>query len=80
VDAVRDIRLQVIADGLFHVLMYLLAALGLWMIWRARAGMAHRASGHWLWGSALVAGPVAALPSADASQVIVLFAPGVRCW
>jgi uncharacterized membrane protein len=32
----RDIKTQILADGLFHVLMYLLAALGLWKLWKAR--------------------------------------------
>lgn len=33
----RDLRTQVLADGLFHVLMYLITAFGLWLLWRARA-------------------------------------------
>lgn len=40
VDAVRDLRLQLLADGLFHALMYLLAAAGLALLWRGRAGLA----------------------------------------
>lgn len=32
----RDLRTQVLADGLFHVLMYLITALGLWLLWRVR--------------------------------------------
>ena len=31
-----DLRFQVVADGWFHVLMYAVAALGLWRLWRAR--------------------------------------------
>lgn len=34
--ALRDIRVQILADGLFHVLMYGLAVLGLALLWRAR--------------------------------------------
>jgi uncharacterized membrane protein len=30
----RDIRFQVAADGYFHALMYLIAAAGLWLLWR----------------------------------------------
>jgi uncharacterized membrane protein len=34
----RDIERQVLADGMFHVLMYLLAVLALWMLWKGRDG------------------------------------------
>ena len=37
-ESVRDIRVQILADGLFHVLMYAIAAVGLWLLWRARHG------------------------------------------
>jgi uncharacterized membrane protein len=37
-EAVRDIRVQILADGLFHVLMYAIAAVGLWLLWRGRRG------------------------------------------
>ena len=37
-DPFRDLRVQVMADGLFHALMYLLAAAGLWRLWRHRDG------------------------------------------
>jgi uncharacterized membrane protein len=37
-EAVRDIRVQILADGLFHVLMYAIAAFGLWLLWRGRRG------------------------------------------
>src|SRR5688500_13562912 len=33
----RDLRAQIVADGLFHVAMYLITATGLWLLWRARA-------------------------------------------
>ena len=35
----RDLRTQVLADGLFHVFVYALTALGLWLLWRARTGL-----------------------------------------
>ncbi|MBB5710598.1 DUF2243 domain-containing protein [Sphingomonas xinjiangensis] len=35
----QDLRTQVLADGLFHVFVYALTALGLWLLWRARAGL-----------------------------------------
>lgn len=38
-EALRDIRAQILADGAFHVGMYAIAVVGLWMIWRRRAGL-----------------------------------------
>ncbi|MCR0985177.1 DUF2243 domain-containing protein [Roseomonas populi] len=38
-EALRDIRNQILADGLFHVAVYLLAALGLVGLWRTRGGL-----------------------------------------
>lgn len=32
----EDIRFQVAADGYFHALMYVIAAVGLWMLWASR--------------------------------------------
>lgn len=32
----RDIRLLILGDGLFHLLMYIIAGVGLWLLWRAR--------------------------------------------
>lgn len=32
----QDIRVQILADGLFHLLMYLIAFIGLWKLWKAR--------------------------------------------
>ena len=37
VPAVDTIRLQVLWDGYFHALMYLVAVIGLWGLWRSRA-------------------------------------------
>ena len=39
-DAFRDIGTQILADGLFHVLMYIVTAAGLWILWRRRAALA----------------------------------------
>ena len=33
----RDIRMQILMDGLFHVLHYVIALAGLWPLWRGRA-------------------------------------------
>lgn len=43
VPAVSSIRMQVLWDGYFHALMYLIAAVGLWGLWRARADL----NGNW---------------------------------
>lgn len=47
-----DIRFQVAADGYFHALMYVIAAVGLWLLWASRSD-AH-ASGRLLSGSILI--------------------------
>ena len=33
----QDLRVQVLADGLFHLLMYVIAAVGLWLLVRSRS-------------------------------------------
>jgi len=52
-EALRDIRAQILADGMFHVAVYAIAALGLWLLWRARGGVAS-ADGRRLFGAALL--------------------------
>ncbi len=32
----QDMRVQILADGLFHLLMYMIAIAGLWSLWRGR--------------------------------------------
>src|SRR3954447_8132682 len=32
-ETLKDIRTQVLADGLFHVLMYIIGCVGLWLLW-----------------------------------------------
>lgn len=49
-----DLRVQVLADGLFHLLMYLIAAAGLWLLWRARHGLGAPGSGRSLAASLLI--------------------------
>ena len=41
----NDIRAQVFADGMFHVLMYLIALWGLALLWRSRQAFAHASGG-----------------------------------
>jgi uncharacterized membrane protein len=50
----QDLRNQVLADGWFHVGVYAIAALGLWMLWRARAGVSATAADRRLVGAALL--------------------------
>ena len=52
VPGMEDLRLQILWDGWFHALMYVLAAVALWGLWRAR----HRAAGLNATGGALLAG------------------------
>ena len=35
----RDIKVQILADGLFHLLMYVIAVIGLWKLWKVRAAV-----------------------------------------
>jgi uncharacterized membrane protein len=48
----HDIRLLILADGLFHMLMYAVAVVGLWLLWRSRHPLAHGSRG--ILGNALL--------------------------
>jgi uncharacterized membrane protein len=50
----RDLRVQVMADGLFHAAMYLIAAIALWNLFRARQIFAERAADRLLAANALI--------------------------
>lgn len=52
--AFRDIRVQILADGLFHVLMYVIAAVGLWLLWRTRLELAGSGADRVLLANALI--------------------------
>jgi uncharacterized membrane protein len=52
-EALRDIRAQILADGMFHVAVYAIAALGLWLLWRARGGLG-AADGRRVFGAVLL--------------------------
>lgn len=39
-EARQDLSVLLLADGLFHLLMYLVTAFGLWLMWRARRAFA----------------------------------------
>lgn len=53
VEAMRDMRLQLMADGLFHALMYLVAAIAIAGLWRRREALAWPGAGRMLGGLAL---------------------------
>jgi hypothetical protein len=46
--------LQIFADGLFHGAMYVVAAAGLWLLWRARRELAAARAGRILFGDVLI--------------------------
>ncbi|MEX2630413.1 MAG: DUF2243 domain-containing protein [Tistlia sp.] len=52
--AFRDIRVQILADGLFHVLMYLIAGAGLWLLWRTRREYGEPGADRLLFANALI--------------------------
>jgi uncharacterized membrane protein len=49
----RDLRMQVLADGIFHLLMYAIALAGLWSLWRSR-GLAQPPDGRRLLADGLL--------------------------
>ncbi|AWK87337.1 DUF2243 domain-containing protein [Azospirillum thermophilum] len=49
-----DLRVQVLADGLFHALMYVIALAGLWLLWRSRATLAAQGAGRAVTAGALL--------------------------
>ncbi|KAA0683617.1 DUF2243 domain-containing protein [Roseomonas genomospecies 6] len=52
--AVQDIRVQILADGLFHLMMYIVAGGGLWLLWRNRRAFAGPGVDRRLFASALI--------------------------
>jgi uncharacterized membrane protein len=53
-DALRDLRVQILADGLFHVFMYVVALLGFWQLWRTRREYAKPMADRLLIANALI--------------------------
>jgi uncharacterized membrane protein len=49
-----DLRVQILADGLFHLLMYVLALAGLVLLWRSRAEPGRPAAGRMLLAAVLI--------------------------
>ena len=52
--AAQDIRTQILADGLFHVLMYAIATFGLVYLWKSRKEFSEPGAGKWLFGTMLL--------------------------
>jgi uncharacterized membrane protein len=50
----RDLRVQVLADGLFHAVMYVIAAIGLWLLCRTRGELADAGADRVLLATALL--------------------------
>ncbi len=48
----RDLRNLIVMDGVYHVAVYAIAALGLWLLWRARAGLSGDGADRRLLGAA----------------------------
>ncbi|MFN7103463.1 MAG: DUF2243 domain-containing protein [Pseudorhizobium sp.] len=53
-EARQDIRFLILTDGLFHALMYVIAAVGLWLLWRARTAFAAAGADRLLCANALI--------------------------
>lgn len=53
-ETAADLRFQVLADGLFHVFTYVVTAIGLWLLWRARGAFAAPRAGTRLAGAGLI--------------------------
>ena len=53
-DRWRDIRMQILMDGWFHVLHYVIALVGLWLLWRARGGLTQARASRGLGGAVLL--------------------------
>ncbi len=54
VEGVGDVRDQILFDGLFHALMYVIAAVGLGLLWGSRRQAAAPDAGRLLFGNVLV--------------------------
>jgi len=50
----QDIRVLILWDGIFHVLMYVIAGIGLWLLWRARKEFPAAGADRRLFANALI--------------------------
>lgn len=53
-EAFGDLRVQVLADGLFHMAMYVIAAVGLWLLWSTRREFARAGADRWMFANILI--------------------------
>ncbi|MBP2159363.1 MULTISPECIES: DUF2243 domain-containing protein [Asticcacaulis] len=49
-----DLRGQILADGLFHAAMYLIVAVGMWLVWKARSEMSGSGAGRQVFAHLLI--------------------------
>ena len=50
----HDVRVLILWDGIFHLLMYVVAFVGLWLLWRGRAEFSGRGADRRLFANALI--------------------------
>lgn len=53
-NAFLDMRIQVLADGVFHLLMYVIAVWGLYLMWNDRDELAWKGNGYQLLAHAFI--------------------------
>lgn len=53
-DALRDLRTQILADGRFHVFIYLVMAAGLWLLRETASGIGNDDAGRILRGDLIL--------------------------
>ncbi|MDX3909944.1 MAG: DUF2243 domain-containing protein [Sphingobium sp.] len=53
-ETMQDIRRQIMADGLFHVAVYVLTIVGLYCLWQRRAALSRPAAEHRITGGVLL--------------------------
>lgn len=53
-NAFADLRVQILADGIFHAAMYFIGAAGLWLLWRTRRDIGSKNADRTIIASALI--------------------------
>ena len=54
VQAGLDMRFQILADGVFHAFMYVIAGIALFQLWRRRGLLVKAGAGTWIWGHGIL--------------------------
>lgn len=54
VDTLRDVRVQILADGLFHALMYVIGGVALCVLWRSRSAFVLPMASRLIWTQCLL--------------------------